>query len=125
MSKKDAKKLEDEQDALAELEQFERTIRAVVEMKDERGAIVGYDPHRDDGVIINAAPLHALIPWPYGGRRQSDLAKFWDEVVGGDHDWAHLAMRYWPDRVRAKCAKARHLAIAHGLERDLFPGEGP
>ncbi len=24
----------------------------------------GYDPDIDDGVIINMAPLHELIPWP-------------------------------------------------------------
>ena len=34
----------------------------------------------------------------------------------GDYDWAHLAMNYWPDRVREKCKTDKSLAIAHGLE---------
>ncbi len=34
----------------------------------------------------------------------------------GDYDWAHLAMAYWPNRVREKCKTDKSLAIAHGLE---------
>jgi hypothetical protein len=34
----------------------------------------------------------------------------------GDYDWAHLAMAYWPDRVREKCETDKSLAIAHDLE---------
>ena len=37
----------------------------------------------------------------------------------GDYDWAHLAMGYWPDRVREKCKTDKSLAIAHGLEDSL------
>ncbi len=37
----------------------------------------------------------------------------------GDYDWAHLAMAYWPDRVREKCKTDKSLAIAHDLE-DLY-----
>ena len=37
----------------------------------------------------------------------------------GDYDWAHLAMNYWPERVREKCKTDKSLAIAHGLE-DLY-----
>jgi hypothetical protein len=40
-------------------------------------------------------------------------------MARGDYDWAHLAMNYWPDRVREKCKKNKSLAIAHGLE-DLY-----
>ena len=29
---------------------------------------------------------------------------------------SHLAMNYWPDRVREKCKTDKSLAIAHGLE---------
>jgi hypothetical protein len=41
----------------------------------------------------------------------------WEELAGGDYDWAHLAYSIWPDRVRAKCKTDRSLAIAHGLEK--------
>lgn len=37
-------------------------------------------------------------------------------VIQGDYDWSHLAMNYWPDRVREKCKTDKSLAIAHGLE---------
>jgi len=33
-----------------------------------------------------------------------------------DYHWAHLAMNYWPERVREKCKTDKSLAIAHGLE---------
>jgi len=30
-----------------------------------------------------------------------------------DYDWAHLAMRYWPTRVDAKCKQDPSLGVAH------------
>ncbi|MDO9585677.1 MAG: hypothetical protein Q7I93_04230, partial [Syntrophales bacterium] len=41
--------------------------------------------------------------------------KYWEELQKGKYDWAHLAMKYWPDRVKEKCRKDKSLAIAHGL----------
>ena len=41
------------------------------------------------------------------------------QVGKGEYDWTHLAMNYWPDRVREKCKTDNSLAIAHGLE-DLY-----
>ena len=35
------------------------------------------------------------------------------------HDWSHLAMHLWPERVVPKCRTDASLAIAHGLE-DVF-----
>lgn len=72
-----------------------------------------YKPHRDDGVQISAAPLWPLFrhkPW------QKVLKDTWAKVEKGEYDWAHLAMNYWPDRVREKCKTDKSLAIAHGLE---------
>ena len=40
----------------------------------------------------------------------------WAKLEKGDYDWAHLAMRYWPARVREKCKTDKSLAIAHDLE---------
>ena len=70
---------------------------------------MGYEPDFDDGVILNMAPLHAVIPW-------NEPAKYWKELQSGKYDWAHISMKYWPDRVKAKCKKDKSLAIAHGLE---------
>jgi hypothetical protein len=72
-----------------------------------------YKPYHDDGVQISAAPLWPLFrhkPW------QKVLKDTWAKLEKGDYDWAHLAMNYWPDRVREKCKTDKSLAIAHGLE---------
>jgi hypothetical protein len=49
-------------------------------------------------------------PW------QKELKLSWDALCAGKYDWAHLAMHLWPERVVAKCATDRSLAIAHGLQ---------
>ena len=75
-----------------------------------------YQPNHDDGVQITAAPLWPLFrhkPW------QKELRDTWAKLEKGDYDWAHIAMAYWPDRVREKCKTDKSLAIAHGLE-DLY-----
>jgi hypothetical protein len=75
-----------------------------------------YQPNHDDGVQITAAPLWQLFrhkPW------QKVLKDTWSKLEKGDCDWAHLAIAYWPERVREKCKTDKSLAIAHGLE-DLF-----
>lgn len=75
-----------------------------------------YKPNHDDGVQISAAPLWPLFrhkPW------QKVLKDTWSKLEKGDYDWAHLAMNYWPERVREKCKTDKSLAIAHGLE-DLY-----
>jgi hypothetical protein len=75
-----------------------------------------YKPNHDDGVQISAAPLWPLFrhkPW------QKVLKDTWAKLEKGDYDWAHLAMNYWPERVREKCKTDKSLAIAHDLE-DLY-----
>lgn len=72
-----------------------------------------YQPNHDDGVQITAAPLWPLFrhkPW------QKVLKDTWTKLEKGDYDWAHLALNYWPDRVREKCKTDKSLAIAHSLE---------
>jgi hypothetical protein len=72
-----------------------------------------YQPSIDDGVHVSAAPLWLLFrhkPW------QKVLKETWGKLEKGDYDWAHIAMAYWPERVRAKCKSDKSLAIAHGLE---------
>ncbi|MBB3862675.1 hypothetical protein GGQ88_003977 [Novosphingobium hassiacum] len=72
-----------------------------------------YHPNQDDGVPIAAAPLWQLFrhkPW------QKILKDTWANLEKGDYDWAHLAMAYWPSRVRGKCETDKSLAIAHDLE---------
>lgn len=86
----------------------------LIELRDTLLAIANtYRPNHDDGVQITAAPLWQLFrhkPW------QKILKDTWATLKKGDYDWAHLAMAYWPDRVREKCKTDKSLAIAHDLE---------
>jgi hypothetical protein len=93
-----------------DLREFSKRLQAHIES--------GYVSCIDDGVLLNAAPLHDLFPsWP-------DTKKAWVELEAGEYEWAHQAMRYWPGRVTDACRTNRSLAIAHGLER-LCPPEPP
>ena len=86
----------------------------LVELRDTLLAIAQtYRPNHNDGVQITAAPLWQLFrhkPW------QKVLKDTWAKLEKGDYDWAHLAIAYWPDRVREKCKIDKSLAIAHDLE---------
>ncbi len=72
-----------------------------------------YVPDLDDGVMINSAAL-----WPLLAPQWKDPKKWWKELANAegkkDYDWAHLAMRYWPTRVDAKCQRDPSLGVAHG-----------
>ena len=96
---------------LEALESLETELR---DLRDQLLAIAPrYQPNHDDGVQITAAPLWPLFrhkPW------QKVLKDTWAKLGKGEYDWAHLAMAYWPDRVREKCKTDKSLAIAHGLE---------
>jgi hypothetical protein len=77
-----------------------------------------WNPNLDDGVVLTMAPLWRLVPQhkPW----QKELKSRWDELADGKYDWAHVAMHLWPERVVAKCAIDRSLAIAHGLESEFW-----
>jgi hypothetical protein len=72
-----------------------------------------YAPDLDDGVMINSAAL-----WPLLNPLWGDPKKWWKELATAsgrkDYDWSHLAMRYWPTRVDAKCQADPSLGVAHG-----------
>jgi hypothetical protein len=99
-AERDALKLLDVSDDLRE---FVKLIQLALDK--------GYTPHIDDGVLLNAAPLHSLLPsWP-------ETRTAWLELESGDYDWAQQAMEYWPDRVKQKCKTNKSFAIAHGLDK--------
>ena len=96
---------------------FEALQALELELIELRDTLLGiaqtYRPNHDDGVQITAAPLWQLFrhkSW------QEALKDTWAKLEKGDYDWAHLAMAYWPDRVREKCKTDKSLAIAHHLE---------
>lgn len=95
---------------LADLEAFAKTLAAITLQPNTRGAVVGWAPEPDDGVLINLAPLHALLPaW------STEAKQYWQALERGDYDWSHTAMRYWPDRVLTKCQTNTSFALAHGV----------
>ena len=106
---REAAKLAKQAGELAELE------RELEEMKAELLPVaeLPYQPNRNDGVQITAAPLWRLFRLPAWRKA---LEATWRKLEKGDYDWAHLANTVWPDRVRQKCKSDRSLAIAHGLE---------
>jgi hypothetical protein len=71
-----------------------------------------YVPDLDDGVMINSAAL-----WPLLTPQWKEPKKWWKELATSkgkkDYDWSHLAMRYWPTRVDAKCQQDPSLGVAH------------
>ena len=102
-------------------EAFQTLELELIELRDTLLQIApSYRPNHDDGVQITAAPLWRLFrhkPW------QKLLKDTWVKLEKGDYDWAHLAMAYWPDRVREKCKGDKSLAIAHNLEHLHVEGE--
>jgi hypothetical protein len=100
---------------IEELQEFDRRLEAAtrVPIKDKTGrdTTARWEPELDDGVYINAAPLHELLPsW-----REVNPKKAWQELANGDYDWSKTAMRYWPQRVLKNCKENKSYAIAHGL----------
>jgi hypothetical protein len=79
----------------------------------EREVDARYDPDLDDGVMINSAAL-----WPLLDPQWKKPKQWWKELATAkdrkDYDWSHLAMRYWPTRVDAKCQDDPSLGVAHG-----------
>ena len=111
------KKVEKQLDAvsalLTDLEAFDANLAAVTGATDTRGEVVGWRPEVDDGVLLNLAPLHTLMPsWA------AEPRKAWEALARGDYDWARTARRYWPDRVEEACRHNKSFAIAHGLPTD-------
>jgi hypothetical protein len=107
-----AKDLDGQESLVAELTEFKANLEAVAfgRLPRAESGCPGWDPDFDDGVILNIAPLHSMVPW-------KEAAKAWSELADGKYEWSHVAMRFWPSRVRQLCRDDRSIAIAHGLEK--------
>ena len=74
----------------------------------------------DDGVMVNSAAL-----WPLLEPQWTKPKTWWSELCTAqgkkDYDWSHLAARYFPQRVAAKCQIDPSLAVAHGCFWQYHP----
>jgi len=76
-SKRDLeRRIEAQERLLEELGRFRDRIRAVADM--------GHAPDLDDGVLLNIAPLHQVVPW-------KEAEKAWRELVAGKYPWAKIS----------------------------------
>jgi hypothetical protein len=74
-AKRLAKELERQEDFLSELRDFEDKLRRVANRH--------LDPDLNDGVVLNIAPLHELVPW-------KEAKKYWDELLEGKYEWSSI-----------------------------------
>ncbi len=83
---------------------------------------VSYQMDLDDGVMINSAAL-----WPLLEPQWKKPKTWWHELCTAkgkkDYDWSHLAARYFPTRVDAKCQQDPSLAVAHGCFWQYHPAK--
>jgi len=112
-----AKELDKLMDKADDLREFSARLKAHID--------AGYESCIDDGVLLNAAPLHDLLPsWREAAKGVNDPKKAWEALAAEKFEWAHQAMRHWPDRVTEACRSNRSFAIAHDLEH-LCPAAPP
>ncbi len=78
--------VERQEEMLADIREFRRRLVTVAELH--------LQPDLDDGVCLNAAPLHDLMPWQESGR-------YWKELLQGKHPWSRVGARIH-ERVRAR-----------------------
>jgi len=74
-SKKLDRETEKQEDLLSELRDFEEKLRKVANLH--------LDPDLNDGVVLNIAPLHELVPW-------NEAKKYWDELIEGKYEWSSI-----------------------------------
>ena len=78
-SGKEAKRLDKEverqEDFISELQDFEDKLR--------RAASLHLEPDLNDGVILNIAPLHELVPW-------KEVKGYWEELLAGKYEWSSI-----------------------------------
>jgi hypothetical protein len=74
-AKRLAKEVERQEDFLSELRDFEDKLG--------RAAKLRLEPDLNDGVVLNIAPLHELVPW-------EEAEDYWEELLAGKYEWSSI-----------------------------------
>jgi hypothetical protein len=78
-SGKEAKKLdkdiERQEDLISELQGFYDKV--------QHAARLHLEPDLNDGVVLNIAPLHELVPW-------REAEEYWEELLEGKYEWSSI-----------------------------------
>jgi hypothetical protein len=117
------KLLEELNDFIAKVTEVAENGPAQVDDKTEKREVnAKYLMDLDDGVMVNSAALWTLLEPQW-----KDPKKWWTELSNAqgkkDYDWSHLAARYFPTRVRAKCHEDPSLSVAHHCFWELHPAK--
>ena len=71
-----AKDVERKEDLLSEIRDFEDKLR--------RAANLHLEPDLNDGVVLNIAPFHELVPW-------KEAKSYWDALLKGKYEWSSIS----------------------------------
>jgi hypothetical protein len=77
-AKRFAKEVEQQEDFISELRDFEDKLR--------RAANLHLEPNLNDGVVLNIAPLHELVPW-------KEAEGCWEELLAGKYEWSSIGQQ--------------------------------
>lgn len=75
-ARKAEREIERQEALISELEDFRASLDKVVKL--------GLQPDLDDGVVLNIAPLHELVPWKVA-------RQYWDELLAGKYEWSAIS----------------------------------
>ena len=67
----------------AALSDYLKEVSQDFEDKIRRAANLHLEPDLNDGVVLNIAPLHELVPW-------KESKKYWEELLEGKYEWSSI-----------------------------------
>jgi hypothetical protein len=68
-----------------DIERQDALVSELADFKDnlERAANLHLEPDLNDGVVLNIAPLHELVPW-------KEAKAYWDDLLAGKYEWSSI-----------------------------------